>query len=171
MAADVHKSPAVATPFPLSLLLWLHTPLPILFLCWLGICVAYRYGGSRGADRKPMPYLDTLTTPEQGLFWAPWRGLSSASRPCLGLLWNGGNSRPTRMYFASYGFELCLNLEHLIANAEPGLCSGPWCSRAVTRSTHWQAVPLCQGQGASVSQLCRLKHSLEPWVLVSEFDP
>jgi hypothetical protein len=38
--------------------------------------------------------------------------LSSASRPCLGLLWDGGNSRPTRiMYFASCGFELCLNLE------------------------------------------------------------
>jgi hypothetical protein len=35
------------------------------------------------------------------------------SRPCLqvGLLWDGGNSRPTRMYFASCGFELCLNLE------------------------------------------------------------
>jgi hypothetical protein len=38
-----------------------------------------------------------------------WRG--SASRPCLGLLWDGGNSRPTRIYFASCGFELCLNLE------------------------------------------------------------
>jgi hypothetical protein len=64
MAADVHTSPAVATPFPLSLLpvLWLHTPLPILFLYWLGICVAY--GGSRGADRKPMPYPDTSTPPE-----------------------------------------------------------------------------------------------------------
>jgi hypothetical protein len=42
---------------------------------------------------------------------APLRGLSSASRPCLGLLWDGGNSRPTTMYFASCGFELCLNLE------------------------------------------------------------
>jgi hypothetical protein len=57
--------------------------------------------------------LKRLGPPEQGLFWAPWRGLNSASRPCLGLLWDGGNSRPTRMYFASCGFasELCLNLE------------------------------------------------------------
>jgi hypothetical protein len=61
MAAYVHTSPAVATPFPLSLLLWLHTPLPILFqvLYWLGICVAY--GGSRGADRKQKPCPDTST--------------------------------------------------------------------------------------------------------------
>jgi hypothetical protein len=29
-------------------------------------CVAY--GESRGADRKPMPYPDTSTPPEQGLF-------------------------------------------------------------------------------------------------------
>jgi hypothetical protein len=124
-------------------------PLPFLFLYLLGICAAY--GGSRGADRKPMPYPDTSTPPEQGLFWAPWRGLSSASRPCLGLLWDGGNSGPTRMYFASCGFELCLNLE-----LEPGeglvvlqvkssstlargsknrtraVCSGTWCS-------HWQS--------------------------------
>jgi hypothetical protein len=46
MAADVHASPAIATPFPLSLLLWLREPLPILFLCWLGICDAC--GGSKG---------------------------------------------------------------------------------------------------------------------------
>jgi hypothetical protein len=45
----------------------------------------------------------------------PWRGLSSASRPCLGLLWDGGKSRPTRMYFASCGRELCLNLEDEVA--------------------------------------------------------
>jgi hypothetical protein len=70
MAADVHTSLAVATPFPLSLLLLLHIPLPILFLCWPGICVG-AYGGSRGTDRKPMPYPDTPTPPEQGLFWAP----------------------------------------------------------------------------------------------------
>jgi hypothetical protein len=31
-------------------------------------------------------------------FYVSWRGLSSASRPCCGLLWNGGNSRPTRMF-------------------------------------------------------------------------
>jgi hypothetical protein len=66
--------------------------------------------------------------------------VSSTSRPCLGLLWDGGNSEsrptttagcillvvdfelclnleaaagggPTRKYFARCGFELCLNLQ------------------------------------------------------------
>jgi hypothetical protein len=54
------------------------------------------------------------------LFWAPWRGLSSASRPYLGLFWDGGNSGPTRMNFASCGFELCLNVE--------------WCQRRTVTS-------------------------------------
>jgi hypothetical protein len=103
MVADVHTSSAVATPFPLSLLFWLHTPsqcsdghgLPILLLCWLGIrvCVRVAYGCQwsslrpPGADRKSTPYSDTSTPFEQGLFWAPWRGLSPASRPssCLSL--------------------------------------------------------------------------------------
>jgi hypothetical protein len=67
-------------------------------------------GTGRGASASAVA---TVLSPEQGLFWAPWRGLSSASRPCLGLLWDGGNSRPTRMYFARCGFELCLNLDRL----------------------------------------------------------
>jgi hypothetical protein len=76
------------------------------------------------------------TPPEQGLFWAPWRGLSSASRPCLGLLWDGGNSRPTRMYFASCGFELCLNHEHRTASG-----SGSCAASATSELEHASATP------------------------------
>jgi hypothetical protein len=133
-----------------------ESPLPMLFLCWLGICVPLAYGGSRGADRKTMPYPDTPTPPElpEGLFWpgAPWRGLSSASRPCLGLLWDGGtgNSGPTRMYFARCGFELCLPLA---VNLEPA--SGSTSShyrnlngrrKAARADSEWSRCTHCQWQ-------------------------
>jgi hypothetical protein len=193
IAADVHTSPAVATPFPLSLLLWLHTPSPmtILFLplavCWLGICQCVTYGGSRGADQnqcltRTLRLHDTSTPPDQGLFWAPWRGMSSASRPCqclqVGLLWDGGNSRPTMMCFASCGFELCLNLDvtsswerEARACSEPEYCNSSWqglsttsTSSTMTPSRKWKlmmplalAVPVyfyhCSGIGTQASSM------------------
>jgi hypothetical protein len=57
-------------------------------------------------------YVPAAASPSLSLsILASGLNLKLTSRPCLGLLWDGGNSRPTRMYFASCGFELCLNLD------------------------------------------------------------